>query len=133
MWWGGASAPARFLTPIVLPLALPAAVTWQRCTSRAARGAVLGLVAVSAVILFAVLSQQRGIMAFNSRDGFALLASWASPVADLSQALPAVHRDPAEVVAWRALLQDCRPSRACASAGWWRARPIARVERSRSR
>ncbi len=125
MWWGGASAPARFLTPIVLPLALPAAVTWQRCTSRAARGVVLGLVAVSAVILFAVLSQQRGIMAFNSRDGFALLADWASPVADLSQALPAVHRDPADVVAWRALLWIAVPV-ACLCVGWLVARTANR-------
>jgi hypothetical protein len=126
MWWGGASAPARFLTPIVLPLALPAAVTWQRCTSRAARGVVLGLVAVSAVILFAVLSQQRGIMAFNSRDGFALLADWASPVADLSQALPAVHRDPADVVAWRALLWIAVPV-ACLCVGWLVARTANRL------
>lgn len=125
MWWGGASAPARFLTPIVLPLALPAAVTWHRCTSRAARGVMLGLIAVSAVVLFAVLSQQRGIMAFNSRDGFALLADWASPVADLSQALPAVHRDPIDVVAWRALFWIAVPV-AGLGVGWMVARPARR-------
>ena len=30
MWWGGASAPARFLVPMLLPLALPIGVAWSR-------------------------------------------------------------------------------------------------------
>ena len=28
MWWGGASAPARFLVPMLLSLALPIGVAW---------------------------------------------------------------------------------------------------------
>ena len=60
MWWGGASAPARFLTPIVLPLSIPAAVAWHRCRSRAARAVMLGLIVVSAVVLTTLLTVQRG-------------------------------------------------------------------------
>ncbi len=109
MWWGGASAPARFLTPIVLPLAIPAAVAWHRWRSRASRAAMLGLIVLSAVVLVALLTVQRGTLAFNSRDGFAVVADWASPVADLSQALPALHRDTLDVALWQTLAWACVP------------------------
>ncbi len=31
MWWGGRSSPARFLVPVLLPLALPLAAWWTAC------------------------------------------------------------------------------------------------------
>ena len=37
MWWGGTSAPARFLVPIVLVLAAPIAVWFHTVTSAVAR------------------------------------------------------------------------------------------------
>jgi len=109
MWWGGASAPARFLTPIVLPLAVPAAAAWSRWRSRATRSVIVALVLVSACMAAALLSLQRGILTFNGRDGFATLADFVSPVADLSQALPSIHRDPLGVAAVRALLWTAVP------------------------
>ena len=39
MWWGGASAPARFLVPMLLPMALPIGVAWSRTLAGAWRRA----------------------------------------------------------------------------------------------
>ena len=37
MWWAGMSGPARFLVPLVLPLAIPAACAWAATAARPAR------------------------------------------------------------------------------------------------
>ena len=41
MWWGGTSAPARFLVPMLLPMAVPIGVAWSR-TRGLAFGGVAG-------------------------------------------------------------------------------------------
>ena len=45
MWWGGASAPARFLVPMLLPLALPIGVAWSRTRGVASRALALAALA----------------------------------------------------------------------------------------
>ena len=45
MWWGGLSAPARFLVPLVLPLAPFIALGWQSLRTRASRHLAVGAAA----------------------------------------------------------------------------------------
>ena len=37
MWWGGASAPARFFAPVLLWMAVPAAIAWRELRGRTPR------------------------------------------------------------------------------------------------
>jgi hypothetical protein len=71
MWWGGSSAPARFLVPI-LPLAAPLiAVAFHELRSAAARGVAGFLLLVSlAVAAVGVASPQR-FMLFSAPHGLA--------------------------------------------------------------
>lgn len=96
MWWGGYSAPARFIVVLVPVLALPLAVLWARGPA-AIRGAMAALLAVSAAITAALVGHDRGAFIFNGRDGYGLLLDWLSRSADLPLALPSVHRDGALV------------------------------------
>src|SRR5207244_736117 len=47
MWWAGMSGPARFLVPLLLPLAIPAACAWSWTKSRGWRAVMLGSLLVS--------------------------------------------------------------------------------------
>ena len=98
MWWGGLSAQARFLVPIVLPLAPLVALGWQSLWTRAARHLAVVLLSLSLGTTAALVSVEQGALAYNVRDGAARLALWAGPLVDLSAALPAAHRDAPLVV-----------------------------------
>ncbi|BCS32702.1 hypothetical protein TBR22_A19240 [Luteitalea sp. TBR-22] len=116
MWWGGLSAPARFLVPLVLPLAPFIALGWQSLRTRASRHLAMAALVVSLACTTALVVADHGALAYNVRDGRARVLTWASPLVDLVSALPAAHRDPPHVVvhdafAWAALL-------AVAWAGW---------------
>ncbi len=50
MWWGGFSAPARFLVPLLPALAIPAAVTWAAIRERSLRIALSGALALTACL-----------------------------------------------------------------------------------
>jgi hypothetical protein len=92
MWWGGWSAPARFVVPVLLMLGVPAASFWSR--QRAAGKAVaLGALAMTVLITASLALVDRGSLIFNSRDGFALWLEWLTPVVDLPHALPSFLRD----------------------------------------
>lgn len=93
MWWGGLSAPARFLAPLVLPLGVLVALGWRSLRTQASRHGALILLAVSLALTGAMAGVDGGRLAFNERDGVARWAAWASPVVDLAAALPASHRD----------------------------------------
>jgi hypothetical protein len=92
MWWAGSSSPARFLVPIVLPLGVAAAAFWHG-TGRGSRVFAAGTLALTAVLTLTFLGAEHGRLAFNFRDGYALLADWLSPAADLSNATPSLIRD----------------------------------------
>jgi hypothetical protein len=101
MWWGGWSAPARFLVPLALMCSVPVAVVWASArtqTTRAVVGVALGVTVWLTVLL---LSIHRGRIVYNERDGFALWADWAGPVADLALGLPSLFRG-----AWPRALAD---------------------------
>jgi hypothetical protein len=105
MWWGGASAPARFMVPLVLPLGLGLAFAWAAARTRAARALMIVAVTVGAWLLIVMLTVDGGRLAYNDRDAIAIWAAWASPAVDLARALPSIHRGRTglavlEAVAW---------------------------------
>jgi hypothetical protein len=92
MWWGGWSAPARFLVPVLLLGSIPIVVLWSEArtqTTRALIGIALGL---TLWLTLFMLSIHRGRIVYNDRDGYALWADWAGPVADLATGLPSLFR-----------------------------------------
>ena len=91
MWWGGWSAPARFLDS-VLPIAVPLMALAWRDSNRAARSMfiALGLIGVTNVVLRIVVLD--GLLAYNYRDGYDLLLDWLTRTVNLPLAFPGVHR-----------------------------------------
>jgi hypothetical protein len=92
MWWGGASAPARFLVPMLLPLAVPVGVAWSRTRGVAGRALALAALIVTAGITLILVCADDGRLAYGSRTAVAGWTRWASPAVDLARALPGVHR-----------------------------------------
>jgi hypothetical protein len=88
-WWGGASAPARLLTPLTPVVALGAARLWAR--GRAVSHAwYLVALGVSVCMTALLLVPDQGRLLINFRDGIALWAEWAQDVLALSRALPSL-------------------------------------------
>jgi len=92
MWWGGASAPARFLVPMLLPMALPIGVAWSRLRGVASRASFAGALVVTAGITLILVGVDDGRLAYGSRTAVAGWTRWVSPAVDLARALPGVHR-----------------------------------------
>ncbi len=108
MWWGGHSSPARFLGPILLALALPIAAAWTATRTRATRTLNLLLLAGSVALAAVFVVVDRGRLAYNVRDGFALWLLWASPIVSAARGLPSLFRNQlpvafAEIAIWLAL------------------------------
>lgn len=97
MWWAGWSAPARFVAPILLPLAIPAAVLWKRTTSAASAATLLLMLGFTTFATASLVLVRGGRLAFNVRDGYALWLEWISRVTDLALGLPSFHRTPEAV------------------------------------
>ncbi len=104
MWWGGLSAPARFLGPLVLPAGLLVAVGWHGLRTATSRHVATWLLVASLLLTGFMVGVEHGRLAYNVRDGAALWAAFASPVVDLPAALPAAHRDAPALVARDAAL-----------------------------
>src|SRR5262249_14122018 len=98
MWWAGTSGPARFLVPVLLPLAIPAAVAWQRA-SRGARVAMMIALAVTAWMSGVLAGGAGGLLGYHGRNVYGMTPApwlgWANTVVDLAQALPAFVPQPA--------------------------------------
>lgn len=92
MWWGGFSAPARFTVAVLPAAAVTVAAAWRTWTSRAARTAVAGALALSLAVPIALAGVERGALLYETRTGYGLLLEWANASVDLSLALPAIHR-----------------------------------------
>ena len=104
MWWGGLSAPARFLVPLILPCAPFIALGWQSLRTRTSRHVVIALLVASLALTVLLVCVDHGALAYNIRDGRARWAAWVSPLVDASGALPAAHRDAPAVVMRDALI-----------------------------
>jgi hypothetical protein len=92
MWWGGASAPARFLVPMLLPLALPIGVAWSRTRGVGGRSMAIAALIVTAALTLILVGVDGGRLAYGSRTTVAGWTRWVSPAVDLAGALPGVHR-----------------------------------------
>ena len=107
MWWGGWSAPARFLDAL-MPVAVPLLALAWRNAGRTLRGVFAALVLVSIANLLARLFVLNGSLLHNSRDGFDLLLDWLSRNVNIPLTLPSVHRSGPQVAmlataAWAAV------------------------------
>ena len=92
MWWGGLSAPGRFLVTLLPVMALPAAWLWAR-GGRAWRAGILGLLLVGAATAAMRLAIDQGGLLFNARDGFDLLLDRVNRSVNLPLSAPSLHRD----------------------------------------
>ena len=104
MWWGGYSAPSRFLVPLTLLLGVPAAVWFATRKTDAARIVGVALLVLSALITISIVSVDRGALLFNTRHGFSLLLLWIAPVVDLTRGLPSSFQTPPPIVALHAAI-----------------------------
>ena len=91
MWWGGWSAPARFLDAI-MPMAVPLMALAWRDSNRAVRGAFVALVLLGVANIVLRVAVLDGLLLYNNRDGYDLLLDWLSRAVNLPLAFPAVHR-----------------------------------------
>ena len=93
MWWAGTSGPARFLVPVLLPLAIPAAYAWRTASTRAGRAIMLTALAASLWLSCVLAAGDGGLLGYHGRNVYGATAapwlSWANPLVDLSSALPA--------------------------------------------
>lgn len=93
MWWGGRSAPARFLVPVLPWLAIPAAVAWTAIERRATRIVAVGSLVFTAFASVVLVFAADGALAFNTREDYALWLEWLNGTIDLGRALPVWWRD----------------------------------------
>jgi hypothetical protein len=88
MWWGGASAPARFLVPILPLLAPMVAIAFRDLRSTAARTVSALLLLVSLAVAAAGVVSPQHAMLFSAAHGLANLATAAQGPSPLSYLLP---------------------------------------------
>jgi hypothetical protein len=102
MWWGGTSAPARFLVPIALVLAVPTAV-WFASASSSATARAFGAFALflSVLTTSTIAWVDRGALLLNHRNGASRLALWLAPAVDLTKALPSLFQNPPATVVFQ--------------------------------
>lgn len=93
MWWAGYSSPARFLTPVLLPLAIPAGIWFAARRSKGARMLGIASVVVSLLITVTIATVDRGALLFNSRDGASRLLLWLSPLVNVTTGLPSLFQN----------------------------------------
>jgi hypothetical protein len=100
MWWAGSSGPARFLVPLLLPLAIPAACAWAATSSRGVKAVMLSALLVTAWLSAAMAGGGDGRLGYHSRNDAGLTAApyleWANHVVDLPSAFPAFVPQPVQ-------------------------------------
>lgn len=91
-WWGGVSAPARYLAALAPMAALPVALWWHDRSSMAWRSLTALAIGLSVAMVIPSVAVDGGLLAYNDRAGFDLLLEWASRAVDLPMAFPSLHR-----------------------------------------
>jgi hypothetical protein len=92
MWWGGNSSPGRFITPIMLPLAIPAGVWFHTRRGYAGKFLGLGALTISLLTTITLATVDRGILLYNFRDGSSRLLTWLSPLVNITAGMPSVFQ-----------------------------------------
>jgi len=104
MWWGGNSAPARFLVALMPIAALPIAWWWSRLIgdretgesrSQGWRALTLFVLLISIAMVLPRAWVDGGRLLYNNRTGIDLVLDWLSRSVDLPLAFPSVHRSSA--------------------------------------
>jgi hypothetical protein len=103
MWWGGFSAPARFISSILLPLSIPAGA-WFATRGTAAKICAIGVLAISVLFTVTTAVVDRGALLYNVRDGSSLLLSWLVPMVDVPTGMPSLFQTGAVQAAIRAVV-----------------------------
>ena len=96
MWWGGASAPARFFAPVLLWMAVPAAIAWRELSGRTSRTFLAAALAFTAFASAALVMVGDGRLAFNARPVqgvYAAWLEWLNGSLDLGRGLPVWWRE----------------------------------------
>ena len=89
-WWGG-STPARYLAPLVFPLAIAVAPLFQR-QDVFGRSMSLGLLVISVLMAFAFGFGENGGLAYAFAEGRSRLLDWVAPLVNLPGAFPSYFR-----------------------------------------
>ena len=99
MWWGGWSAPARFLVPLLPLLGIGAAAAWSAANRRGTRAVMIASLGLTAAMTAALVWVDRGRLAYDIRQTDALWLEWAGPLVSLARGVPTFLRSP-EPDAW---------------------------------
>jgi hypothetical protein len=122
MWWGGASAPARFVMPVLPWMAIPAAAAWTALTRRSSRAIALAALAFTMFASASLVLVGDGRLAFNVRETYAYWLEWLNGNIDLARGLPVWWRD-RETPLFRGMAIWA----AAALIGWFLVRRVDRV------
>lgn len=91
VWWGGDSAPARFLTVLMPALCVSLGFVWHEAGPGLRRALVAGL-AISASLTWMLVTVDGGQHAYNFPDGRGSALEAASAAVDLGAAAPSLFR-----------------------------------------
>jgi len=116
MWWGGTSAPGRFFVPILLTMAIPAAVGWTAIRRRATRVTMWAALAYTAFTSCALIFVGHGRLAYNVRQAYALFLEWLNGSTDLAHGTPSWWTG--QEITRIALARDAAIWLACFLAAW---------------
>jgi len=93
MWWAGMSGPARFMVPLLLPLAIPAACAWAAVRSRGLRTVMAATLVISIWLSALMAGAGGGRLGYHTRNEGGTTAApwmdWATHAVDLASAAPA--------------------------------------------
>jgi hypothetical protein len=92
-WFGGVSAPARYLATLVPIAIVPIAWWWRDRSSAPTRAFSLLLLLLSAGLIVPKLLVDHGLLAYNDQEGYDFLLDWMGRSVDLGAAFPSVFRD----------------------------------------
>ena len=128
-WWGG-STPARYLAPLVFPLAMTVAPLWSR-QDAFGRATSAALLVISVLMAAAFGFGHNGSLAYNLGEGRAALLDWVSPLVNLPAGLPSYFRaipatGPARGSVYRELVIPGLLWTATLAATWMAARALYR-------
>jgi hypothetical protein len=104
MWWGGTSAPARFLVPVVPLFAPLVAVAISRLESVAGRALVVSTVVLSLAVAVLTLGSPGEELLYSAPHGVAALTRFVQGGAPLDTALPTFTEED-----WRAPIAQLLP------------------------
>ncbi len=126
MWWGGSSAPARFLVPLLPCLAPMIAVAIEAARTAWIRALLVGAMSVGLVIAALAAASPEQLLLFSDARGRARLAELLQAGSPLAMTLPGFTSED-----WIAALSDLWPWLAALLAGslaiaaWRRRQPTA--------